>query len=45
MIAFFVIDKSKKVKLFEKTFLIFDISWKIIFKLFFLNFSNDNINF
>lgn len=43
--AFLIIDQVKKVKFFEKSFLIANISLDVVFKIFFLTLNDTNIDF
>lgn len=42
---FLVIDQAKKVRLFEKIFLVANISLDVVFEILFLNLSDANIDF
>ena len=43
--AFLVTDKANRIRFFEKTFLVANISLKIVFRMFFLTLSVVNVNF
>ena len=45
VVAFSVIDKANQIRFFEKTFLMTNISLKVVFKMLFLIISNANIDF
>ena len=45
VVAFLITNKANQIKFFEKTFLMADISPKIIFGMFFFTLSNANIDF
>ena len=45
VVAFFVTNKVNRVKLFKETFLVANISPKIVFKMLFLTLSNVNVDF
>lgn len=45
VVAFFITDQANKVKFFEKTFLITNISLEIVFIMFFFILSGINVNF
>ena len=43
--AFLVMDKINRVKFFEKTFLVANVSLEVVFEMFFLTLSNVNVDF
>ena len=43
--AFSVVDKANQVRFFEKTFLMANVSPKVVFGIFFLTLSSTNIDF
>ena len=43
--VFLIIDQANQIRFFEKTFLIANISSKMVFVMFFLVLSNTNIDF
>ena len=43
--AFLVINKVNWVRFFEKTFLVTNVSLKVVFKMFFFNLSNADVDF
>ena len=45
VVAFLVIDKSNRIRFLKKTFLVANISLKVIFKIFFFILSGADINF
>ena len=45
VMAFLVINKANEIRFFEKIFLMANISLKLVFRIFFLNLSNANIDF
>ena len=45
VIAFLMIDKANRVRFFEETFLIANISPEIVHEILFFNLSNANIDF